>query len=74
MKNLLQFTFEKNNLLCKKWEKKNLLQGKILASPGYQMVRPLVAFSIHIAFHYTLNHYLATRISKLNQYARFLND
>ena len=30
-KNLLQFTFEKNNLLCKKREKNNLSRGKIPA-------------------------------------------
>ena len=30
---LLQFTFEKNNLLCKKREKNHLLQGKIPAPP-----------------------------------------
>ena len=41
IKNLLQFTFEKNNLLCKKREKNSLLRGKIPAN-GYQMVRPLV--------------------------------
>ena len=41
IKNLLQFTFEKNNLLCKKREKNNLSRGKIPAPPGYQMVRPL---------------------------------
>ena len=32
-KNLLQFTFEKNNLMCKKREKNNLSQGKIPAPP-----------------------------------------
>ena len=43
MKNLLQFTFEKINLLCKKTEKNNLSRGKIPAPPpGYQMVRPLI--------------------------------
>ena len=44
IKNLLQFTFEKNNLLCKKREKNNLSRGKIPAPPpppGYQMVHPL---------------------------------
>ena len=40
IKNLLQFTLKKNNLLCKKREKNNLSQGKIPAPPGYQMVRP----------------------------------
>ena len=41
-KNLLQFAFEKNNLLCKKREKNNLMREKILPAPpaGYQMVRP----------------------------------
>ena len=39
---MLQLTFEKNNLLCKKREKNNLSRGKIPAPPpGYQMVRPL---------------------------------
>ena len=33
IKNLLQFTFEKNNLLCKKREKNNLSRGKIPAPP-----------------------------------------
>ena len=33
VKGLLQFTFEKNNLLCKKREKNNLSQGKIPAPP-----------------------------------------
>ena len=32
-KNLLQFTFEKNNLLCKKREKNNLMREKILPAP-----------------------------------------
>ena len=30
---MLQFTFEKNNLLCKKREKNNLSRGKIPAPP-----------------------------------------
>ena len=41
VKNLLQLTFEKNNLLCKKKRKNNLSQGKMPAPPpppGYQMV------------------------------------
>ena len=33
IKNLLQFTFEKNNLLCKKREKNNLSRGIIPAPP-----------------------------------------
>ena len=37
-KNLLQFTFEKNNSLCKKREKK-LVARKKPSPPGYQMVR-----------------------------------
>ena len=41
IKNLLRFTFERNNLLCLKREKNNLSRGKIPAPPGYQMVRPL---------------------------------
>ena len=43
IKNWLQFTFEKNNLLCKNREKNNLSRGKIPAAlpPGYQMVRSL---------------------------------
>ena len=35
IKNLLQFTFEKNNLLCKKREKNNLSRGKIPAPPPW---------------------------------------
>ena len=30
-KNLLQFTFEKNNFLCSERERNNLLQGKVPA-------------------------------------------
>ena len=33
IKNLLQFAFEKNNLLCKNREKNNLSRGKIPAPP-----------------------------------------
>ena len=41
IKNLLQFTYEINNLLSKKREKNNLSREKIPAPlPGYQMVRP----------------------------------
>ena len=44
---MLQFTFEKNNLLCKKREKNNLSREKISdppapPPPGYQMVCPSV--------------------------------
>ena len=44
IKNLLQFTFEKNNLLCKKGEKITCHEEKYPtpALPGYQMVRPLL--------------------------------
>ena len=35
-KKLLQVTFEKNDLMCKKKRKSNLWRGKIPAPPGYQ--------------------------------------
>ena len=43
IKNLLQYTFEKNNLLCKKREKNNLSRGKIPAPPWISNGPSLIA-------------------------------
>ena len=43
-KNLLQFTFEKNNFLCKKRVKNNLLRGKIPSPLGSNLVWKVAMF------------------------------
>ena len=87
IKILLQFTFEKTNLLCKKREKNNSSRGKIPAPPppGYQMVRPLVQNNMYSIFQnyvqktYILDTHLVTSRNgadsqRENRYFAFTDD
>ena len=53
IKNLLQFTFEKNNLLCKKREKNNLLRAKIPAPPPPPDIKWSVPYTLIVSFNPT---------------------